>query len=720
MMMDEEENMLQPMDGAAPPMDGAAPPMDGGLPMQMGEPPLDVDPAAEYVGDLPQKTPSMRAINKLRKYLPDAEGRYPNIADGKLLDDDMLQKIGAQARRDYDIDLASRSEWETRLDMALEIAMQTIKAKSYPFDGAANVKYPLITTAAIQFAARAYPAIIPNRNVVRCQVIGDDRDGKKKARGSRVSVHMSYQLTDEMEEWEEETDRLLIMLPITGVGFRKTYYDHSLRRNASCLVSPKDFVINYFAKSIDSAPRKSHRFDLYQNEIIERTLMGVFRDVELGLPPGSDDEQAPHEFIEQHLLFDLDEDGYAEPYIVTLHAETSQVVRMVSNYEETAIEVTDDGKVARIKGTEYFTKYSFIPAPDGSFYDVGFGTLIGPLNEAINTSINQMLDAGHLQNTGGGFIGSGMRLRAGSMRFSPGEYKQVSTPGSTVRDSIVQLQFGGPSPVLFQLLGLLIESARDVTAVKDIMVGETPGKNASPTTTLAVIEQGMKVFSAIYKRIHRSLKKELAKLYHLNSLYLADEAYYTVLDSQAAIARADYEEGSLDIVPVSDPTIVTDMQKMGKAEFLSKFIGNPAMDSVAILKRMFDAASIENAEELFAKEAPPPPPEVAMKQEELEIKKEELRIKGQEAEANLGKMKQEDQIKVEELRIKGKEAEAKIDALQADLAAQASKAQTDAQKTASDAAETNAKIEKMNAETAKILAEITALNSEVSTGGDGE
>ena len=577
---------------------------------------------------------TLKGIELLRSFMPDEEGTVPNIAD--LIDDSQISQVGGHVKRDFEMDLASRAEWETRLDTALGMALQLVEPKNYPWAGAANVKYPLVTTAAIQFAARAYPAIVPARNVVKCQIVGEDKDGKKKARSKRISEHMSYQLLDEMEEWEADTDRLLHALPIIGSYFRKTWFDGHKGRNVSKLISPKNFVVHYDTETLETASRKTEIFTLQPNQFIERVRTGTFRDVSVGLPPNTTDEQAPHEFLEQHRWEDLDEDGYAEPYIVTVHRNTSQVVRMVANYDAKSVTLNAEGEVAKIRpATEYYTKYGFIPAPDGSFYDLGFGTLVGPLNEAINTAINQMLDSGHLQNTGGGFIGGGLRMKAGSVRLGPGEYKRVKMTGGTVRENVVKIDHSGPSVVLFQLLGTLIESAKDITAVKDIMVGESPGKNASPTTTLALIEQGMKVFSAIYKRIHRSLKNELKKLYALNSQFLEQDAYYTVLDDQRAIARQDYEQGSLDVKPVSDPSMVTDMQRLGRAEFLSGFIGNPAFDSVAIIKRMLDAANIEDQEELMSKQPPGPPPELEMKKRELKITEEKLRIEGELAQSQI-------------------------------------------------------------------------------------
>jgi len=308
---------------------------------------------------------------------------------------------------------------------------------------------------------------------------------------------MSYQLLDEMEEWEGETDKLLHVLPIVGCAFRKSYFSPSLRRNVSELILPDDFVVHYYTKSLATCPRATHVIRLHPYEIEERVRGKRFIEFDYGLPAGSEpnDEESPHEFLEQHRLEDLDEDGYPEPYIVTVHKETSRVVRIVARFGEDSVTFGDDGQVNRIEGERYFTKFGFIPSFDGSFYDIGFGFLLRPMSQAINAAINQMLDAGTQQNMGGGFIGAGMRIKGGDARFRPGEYKRVISVGGSIRDNIVALPFPGPSQTLFNLLGLLIEAAKDITSVKDIMTGDQGPANEAAARTMARIEQGMKVFS---------------------------------------------------------------------------------------------------------------------------------------------------------------------------------------------------------------------------------
>lgn len=563
-----------------------------------------------------------------------------NIAD--LLDDSELGLIGARAKREYEIDDNSRSDWKADYEAAMSLAMQKSEKKNYPWPNAANVKYPLLTTAAMQFAARAYPAIVPSGDAVKAKVIGKDEDGKKRKRGDRISHHMSWQLDVEMPEWEEDTDKLLHILPIAGLCYRKTYFDPLLGTNKSEMVHPLKLIVNDNAKSLETVPRITQELEFYPSEIEERFRSGVWRRIEFGKAQdaGADDDAA-HVFLEQHRLLDLDDDGYFEPYIVTFHRETSQVVRIAVNFQVKDVALNEQGEIAQIKRDQYFTKYSFLPNPSGGFHDIGFGYLLRPIADAVNTAINQLLDAGHLANVGGGFIGSGARLRGGQFRFKPGEWKPVDVTGAKLRDNLVPLPTKEPSLVLFQLLGMLIDAAKDISSVKDVMTGgENTGKNASPTTVLALIEQGMQVFSAIYKRIFRALKSEYAKLYRLNGRYLDPETYFTVLDEQEQVGPEDYAEGDFDVVPVADPNMVTNMQRLARAEFLMLFKDDPHFDGLEIRRRMMAAASIEDVDDLMVEE-PKPDAEVAAKADEMEIKKRKLEIEWYEVQSKATKRKAE-------------------------------------------------------------------------------
>lgn len=567
----------------------------------------------------------------------------PNIAEE--LKAEQLNEIGRKAKEEYEIDLQSLSGWLDKSRDAIKLAMQITEPKTNPWPGASNVIFPLMTVASVQFAARAYPAIIAGRNVVKGVVVGEDNGtpmqapdgspavqvdprtgqpamgpngqpqimwqiapGEKRRRADVIGAHMSWQLLEEMEDWEEETDKLLHVLPILGCTFRKSYFDPSVGCNESVLVMPQNLVVNYWAKALERAPRITEEQKFYPVEIEENERSGIWLEQDYGLAPGSgNDKDAPHEFLEQHRRIDLDGDGYPEPYIVTLNKESGKVARIVARFDLDGVMLSrTTHQVMQIKPVHYYTQYNFLPNIDGGLYGMGFGQLLSPINATVNTLINELIDSGHLANTQGGFIGKGLSMHAGSVRFKKGEFKTVNVPGAAIRDAIVPMSFSPPSAVLFQLLGLMIDAGKEISSVKDVLTGDASIATMQPTTLLALIEQGLKVFTGIYKRIYRAEKKELAKLYRLNRIYLQNESQYQDGDEWKVIRREDYMKGS-GVIPVSDPAMVSDMQRAARAQFLQGYQNDPHCDPIEIRRRVFDAASIENPEAIFAKNSGPPP-----------------------------------------------------------------------------------------------------------------
>lgn len=562
---------------------------------------------------------------------------YPNLAE-KYIDDETLSELGRTALTGYEIDKGSISEWKADLEDVRKLATQETKDKTYPWPNASNVKYPLITVAALQFNARAYPTIINNNNIALVRTIGQDQDGEKAKRAERISKHMSVQLTEEMDGWEADMDSLLAALPIDGIGFKKVYFDTIEEKNVSEFVSATDLIVNQSTKSLKFAPRISMLMSLYPYEIQERINGGIFREWREEVPE-DESEQKPIEFIEQHCRMDLDNDGYSEPYIVTLTKDGGEVVRVVANYRAEDIN-EEDGEIIKISPTQYFVKYQCFPDPEGGFYSKGFGMLLKPISESIDSILNQLIDAGHLANTGGGFFAKGFRVKSGQLRFTPGEWKKVDVGGANLRDGVLPLPVPQPSNVLFSLLGTLLEAGKEISSIQDVMTGGG-GQNTPATTILALIEQGMKVYTAIFKRIYRSLKEELVLLYGLNRLYLPEDSYVNILDDQQAISTQDYEDESFDVRPAADPTMATDIQKAGKAQFLQQFMADPRMNFPEIQKEVFLAMSIDDPEKYLA---PPPPPadqlimqkeaaEMEFRDRELTVKEKELGIKQDESTA---------------------------------------------------------------------------------------
>lgn len=586
------------------------------------------------------------------------------------LDEDTLTKIGNDVVEGYNDDKQSRSDWEKKAKEYFELALQVAKEKSFPWPKASNVKFPLVSIAAMQFGARAYPTLVPSTGkIVQMRVLGKDPDGQKFQRAQRVSTHMNYQLTVQMEDWEEDYDKLLIMLPIIGVAFKKTYYDSSLRRNKSCLVLPQNLVVNYWTKSLEESFRITEVLYLTRNQVKERQLQEIYlEDVDLGDPvlevdtdnekrdlkPVKVDQSTPYKILEQHTYLDLDDDGYFEPYIVTVDYHTAKVLRIVPRFKQENIDTNVDGDVVSIKADQYYTKFPFFPNPDGSFYDLGFGHLLGPINEAVNTLINQLVDAGTIRNLQAGFVGKGIQIRKGEQRFQPGEWKQVNAIGDDLRKQIVPLPSNEPSKVLFELLGLLIQSGKELASIAEIFVGKMPGQNTPAYTTKETVEQGMKLFTAIYKRVYRAQAKELKKLYELNRYYLDPQEYVSVLDEP--IQQSDYDAPPDDLIPAADPSASSNTEKMAKVEALAQLLPLGTINPMALTMRWLEALDETQPEQLIIppeQQQQKPDPKVEAEMAKTQIKQAESQHKMQmeELKMQLEQQKQTMQMQLEKQRM---------------------------------------------------------------------
>ena len=567
------------------------------------------------------------------------------------LSDEQLKKIGTSVYDGYESDLKSRSVWEKDLEKWTKLALQIVDEKTFPWKGASNVKYPLLSTAAMQFNARAYPSLVPADNkVVKCRAIGADPQGLKAERARRVSVHMSYQVTEEMEDWEEDMDRLLLVLPITGTAFKKTYWDSSLQRNCSKLVFPTDLVVNYWAKSLEEAERKTEIIPISKRKLKERQLQGIYRDCTLpdpvidstdeqrqdrqGFVNPDQDETTPYMLLEQHGFLDLDEDGYAEPYVILIEKHSKEVLRITPRYQSDDVIMDDKQKVIKITPFEHYTKFSFVPNPDGGFYDIGFGRLLGSINASADTLVNQLIDAGTLNNLQAGFIGKGLRIRMGENSFTPGEWKAVNATGDDIKKQIFPLPTKEPSPVLMNLLQFLLQSGKELASVAEIFVGKMPGQNTPATTTMATIEQGMKVFTAVYKRIFRALTKEYRKLYKLNYRYLNPQQYIEVIDEQ--VQQSDYAGPENDIVPAADPQATMAQEKLTKAQNLMQLMSLGTLDPMQVTAYLLEAFEIPNAQQFVIQQPQQAPdPKAQLMQQQGQMQQEAHGMKMQEMEQKM-------------------------------------------------------------------------------------
>ena len=575
---------------------------------------------------------------------------HPNLCE--LMNPQDLERIGTECKQGLIRDEFSRSHWMRRNEAGMDLALQIQKDKTFPWAGCANVAFPLVTIAAMQFHARAYPAIVNGTDIVKCTVLGDDADQSATAQARRISTHMSWQLLYEDKCWEDQEDKSILNLSIVGTNFKKTYRSSGKGHNVSDLVLAKNLVLDYWSKSVEECPRKTHLIPMFRNEIYEKVMRGLFSDCldepwytaaapatttspaqthqdnRQGVTPPPMDDTTPLMLCEQHCDLDLDCDGYAEPYIVTFEQSSGHVCRIVTRFDSMDdVELVKSGpykgKIIRITAMEYFTKRTFIPSPDGGIYDIGFGVFLGPLNEATNSLVNMLLDAGTMQTTGGGFLGRGAKIRGGVYTIAPFEWKRVDSTGDDLRKSIFPLPVNAPSEVLFHLLGLLIDYTSRVSGTTDITVGENPGQNTPAQTSNNMIEMGQKIYTAIFKRIWRSSKEEFCKLFKLNSIFLPlDEPQV------GGATRMDYMRGKPEqVAPVADPNISSDSQRLQLAGALKQAaMTTPGYDRDAVEVRYLTALRVEGIAQIFPGTKGQPP------QQDPKLVIEQAKIAGRAAE----------------------------------------------------------------------------------------
>lgn len=634
-----------------PPIDQAQLPMDptGG----MAEPESEEEQLGDFVDF------ALSESNLAKKY-KDKEDDQGNILD----------RMGAEIYQGYMDDEDSRTDWMERNREWLDLALLVRQNKTFPWPGASNIKYPLVATAAMQFSARAYPALVPaDGKVVKAKVVARDKQGIWQQKALRVAMHMSSQIMHQIPNWEEDMDKLLMTMAISGVCFKKTYHDSLMGKHVSQLVYPENLCINYWAKSIEKAYRKTEVLHYNENELRARINNDEeFLDLDYPKPviddttekkkaimakdePSQVDKSTPHTFLACHTYWDLDEDGYEEPYIITVHKESRKVARIIARWDSDG--VTKSGKkVVHIKPVEYFTDFPFIPNPDGSIYALGFGSLLAPLNESANTLINQLVDAGTLNNLSGGFIGKSLRIKMGQLQIRPGQWQVVNATGEDMQKSFYPLPTKEPSAVLFQLLNMLVTSGNQLASIAEIFVGKMPGQNTPATTTQETIQQGMAVFTAIYKRVYRSLGKEYGKIFRLNRItpgMIDEEIKYAGEPLQAS----DYDIHTAEyVIPGADPTGDSATMRMAKLQQVGQLLQLQTIDPMVYTKRFLEALEVPNFEEFIP---PPQPPQPDPKQQEMQMKME-MEQKKTESKMAMDQQKMEVEKQIAEIKIQLEQA----------------------------------------------------------------
>ncbi len=538
-----------------------------------------------------------------------------NLAE--FLGEDYLGEISSDLRASYEDDMESRSEWEETYTKGLDQLGVKYEERSQPFEGASGVTHPLISESVTQFQAQAYKELLPAVGPVQTQVLGM-QDAAREEQASRVKDFMNYQIMEVMEEFDPDMDQLLFYLPLSGSCFKKIYFDEAKQRAVSKFVPAQDLVVSYAASDLHTAARVTHVLRMDANELRKMQIAGFYRDVEVSKYDEEEDEvrqkinsiqgtskgytDEVYTILEMHVSLDLEgfEDmspdgeptGIALPYIVTIDEGSGKVLSIRRNFEENA---------GLAKKQQYFVHYKFMPGL--GFYGFGLIHMIGGLGRAATSILRQLIDAGTLANLPAGFKARGVRVRNDDEPLQPGEWRDIDAPGGNIRDAIIPLPYKEPSATLGQLLGTLVENGRRFVSLADQQTSNM-NQEAPVGTTVALLERGMKVMSAIHKRLHYSQKNEFRVLARIFRDNLPQEYPYDVAGGDRTVMAADFD-GRVDVIPVSDPNIFSMAQRVTLAQTqLQLAQSNPQVHNLhAAFRRMYQALEVQNIDEIL----PPPP-----------------------------------------------------------------------------------------------------------------
>ncbi len=552
-------------------------------------------------------------------------------------------KLGTIYKRivsDYEFDKGTRNDWDETAKEVLELANMKWERKDTPFIDSSNIKSPLIAQAAIQFSSTAFAEMVRKDKAVQMVVLGKDPEVTKWHRAMRVEDYMNYQLLVKNTKWLDTLDRTLQMLGVLGIVFHKVFFDPISGENCVELCLHDEIFIRNDITSLEQARRITHKMKVHNNWIVERMRADLFIEVDDDVLGLDSKENNPldeyHEVLEQHCYLDLDEDGYEEPYIVTVLKDKDIVLRITPRFSRDNViwKMPALKEIKYIKPDNYFVDFHFIPAMDGTYYSIGLGALLHTMTRTYNTAMNQLLDAGKLCNTKTGFISKSLMVRPGDTMLTPGMLKPVDTVlNGRIDDHISMLQFGEPSSVLFSLLEVIDNKAKSISSTGDMMTGEQLGQNMPATTALTLNQNSMRTYNGIQKRLFRAANKEYALLYELNRVYLDPQNYLDVLDDPMADPDNDFEDKQLDIKTVADPDISSDAQRLSQANMLVQMIQQPSFASQFNLKfitmKILEASGFKDIETMLTPEGPTPEQQQmqAQMQMEQQIKQQELQLK---------------------------------------------------------------------------------------------
>jgi hypothetical protein len=557
-----------------------------------------------------------------------SESHFDNLAD--ILPEDVLDPIGSKLRSDYQDYKASRKDWESSYVNGLDLLGFKYDNRNEPFQGASGATHPVLAEAVTQFQALAYKELLPADGPVRTQMLGVSNPLKEQ-QASRVKDFMNYQLMDQMKEYEPEFDQMLFHLPLAGSTFKKVYYDDLLGRAVSKFVPADDLVVPYTATSLDDAESVIHVIKISENDLRKQQVNGFYTDIELLKPSAATDSDKVTEkerelegvskttraeplytLLECHVNLDLEgfEDmgqegeptGIKLPYVVTIEEASQKVLSIRRNF---APNDTLKNKI------QYFVHFKFLPGL--GFYGFGLIHMIGGLSRTATSALRQLLDAGTLSNLPAGFKQRGVRVKDEASPIQPGEFKDVDTPGGSLKDAFVFLPYKEPSQTLLALMGTVVAAGQRFASIADMQVGDG-NQQAAVGTTVALLERGSRVMSAIHKRLYAALKNEFKLLAKVFATYLPPEYPYDVIGGQKNVKVTDFDD-KVDVLPVADPNIFSQTQRISLAQTgLQMAMSSPQIHNLYnAYKKMYEALGIKDIDRIL-----PPPPPTAPKDPSLE------------------------------------------------------------------------------------------------------
>ena len=551
---------------------------------------------------------------------PGTNEHFDNLAD--LLPEEVLGRLGSDLYENYTQYKASRKDWEDGYTKGLDLLGFKYQTRSQPFTNASGATHPVLAEAVTQFQAHAYKELLPATGPVHTQIMGVVNK-QKEDQATRVKNFMNYQLMNKMKEYEPEFDQLLFYLPLSGSAFKKVYYDELLDRAVSKFVPADDLIVPYTATSLEDAEAIVHVLKISENDLRKKQVSGFYRDVEItpGYSQETEVEKKERELegtrktrdeqmftiLEFHTNIDLegfeDKDmeqnptGIKLPYIVTIDTSSREVLSVRRNYK------AEDPLKNKI---EYFTHFKFLPGL--GFYGFGLIHMIGGLSRTATNALRQLLDAGTFSNMPAGFKQRGIRVRDEAQSIQPGEFRDVDAPGGNIRDAFMPLPFKEPSATLLQLMGIVVQAGQRFAAIADMQVGDG-NQQAAVGTTIALLERGSRVMSAIHKRLYVALKQEFTLLAEVFKTYLPPEYPYDVVGGQRNIKVADFDD-KIDILPVADPNIFSQSQRITLAQTeLQLAMSNPQLHNLYEAYRdMYTAIGVKDVNRIL----PPPQPPMPM------------------------------------------------------------------------------------------------------------